>query len=548
MKKIRVEWFVILLLMVVAGLASCDGGPSNSTSGNSDTTAPSVPAGLSAAAVSSAQISLSWSASTDNIAVTGYKVYRGSALINTNTTTSYTDSELTPSTEYCYTVSAYDTAGNISDLGGPSCVTTLSAPTATSAEFAIATNPDTTTNLDQEMSLGAAFDGTNYLVVVNEAIKSVSAPSTNKTGYVTAQFISQSGALVGPRISVSQNQGQFSRIAFDGTNYLIIWRRDLNTPTDNTPYSVLEGQIISKTGSLVGSKFTIGESPTSQASSIEDNSIIFDGTNYFVAWEQRSNRDTCGCADIYGQFITPAGTLLGSSIPVSTALHGQRLPGLAFDGTNILSVWVDGRNQSACYTDVHGTHCFESDIYGQFITKSTSGTAGTLSGGDFLISASSLQRDNQLSLAFDGTNYFVLFSEKTTLENACPSGGCKWDIYGQLVTKTGSLSGAKSTITNSTPSHKYTSVVWNGSKYLLTWNENFGTSTSSIKGAYFDTYGASLGPEFTLLSTGNDGRVPFYATPLLNGSSYLMIVNRATPFADFEAATNADLFGIFVAP
>src|SRR5205814_5504450 len=48
-----------------------------------DTTAPSVPGGLAAVATSSSQINLSWSASTDNVAVTGYRVYRTGALLAT---------------------------------------------------------------------------------------------------------------------------------------------------------------------------------------------------------------------------------------------------------------------------------------------------------------------------------------------------------------------------------------------------------------------------------------------------------------------------------
>ena len=79
-----------------------------------DTTPPTTPTNLTATAVSSSQINLSWNASTDNVAVTGYRIYRGGTQIATSTTTSYSNTGLTPSTTYTYTVAAYDAAGNVS--------------------------------------------------------------------------------------------------------------------------------------------------------------------------------------------------------------------------------------------------------------------------------------------------------------------------------------------------------------------------------------------------------------------------------------------------
>ncbi|MBI2609940.1 fibronectin type III domain-containing protein [Candidatus Giovannonibacteria bacterium] len=90
-----------------------------------DTIAPSVPAGLTATAISSSQINLSWAASTDNVAVTGYKIYRGGVQIATSNTTSYSNIGLTASTLYSYTVAAYDAAGNTSGQSGSASATTL---------------------------------------------------------------------------------------------------------------------------------------------------------------------------------------------------------------------------------------------------------------------------------------------------------------------------------------------------------------------------------------------------------------------------------------
>jgi len=83
-----------------------------------------VPAGLTATAVSSTQINLSWAASSDNVAVAGYRVTRnGSAIANT-TATSYQNTGLAASTAYTYTIAAFDAAGNFSAESSSASATT----------------------------------------------------------------------------------------------------------------------------------------------------------------------------------------------------------------------------------------------------------------------------------------------------------------------------------------------------------------------------------------------------------------------------------------
>ena len=96
--------------------------------GSADSLAPSVPTNLQAIPVSSSQINLSWTASTDNVGVTGYRVYRDGNLITTTAQTSYSDTGLNPSTNYSYQVSAFDAANNQSDLSTPVIAMTQSGP------------------------------------------------------------------------------------------------------------------------------------------------------------------------------------------------------------------------------------------------------------------------------------------------------------------------------------------------------------------------------------------------------------------------------------
>jgi len=96
-----------------------------------DTTPPTTPTNLTATAISSSQINLSWTASTDNVGVTGYRIYRGGVQIATTTLTSYSNTGLSPSTSYSYTVAAYDAAGNVSPQSTAVSATTQAAPDTT---------------------------------------------------------------------------------------------------------------------------------------------------------------------------------------------------------------------------------------------------------------------------------------------------------------------------------------------------------------------------------------------------------------------------------
>ncbi len=102
-----------------------------------DTQAPTVPGGFTATAAGATQVNLAWSASTDNVGVTGYRVERctGSSCTNfaqiaTPTITSYSDTGRIPRTTYRYRVRAVDAAGKLSSYSSIRNATTTAADTA----------------------------------------------------------------------------------------------------------------------------------------------------------------------------------------------------------------------------------------------------------------------------------------------------------------------------------------------------------------------------------------------------------------------------------
>jgi acid phosphatase type 7 len=93
-----------------------------------DTIAPSAPTHLVVDGVNHDHVDLSWTASTDNLVVVGYRVFRNGAQIATSRTTSYSDSTVKAATTYSYFVTAYDAAALASSPSNTITVTTPAAP------------------------------------------------------------------------------------------------------------------------------------------------------------------------------------------------------------------------------------------------------------------------------------------------------------------------------------------------------------------------------------------------------------------------------------
>ena len=110
-----------------------------STTACPDTTPPTAPTGVVATGVSQTGLTLAWNASTDNVGVTGYDVYRGGTKLQTVTTTTAGQSGLACATSYSFGIAARDAAGNSSSQATLQISTSACSPTS---EWTFCSNED----------------------------------------------------------------------------------------------------------------------------------------------------------------------------------------------------------------------------------------------------------------------------------------------------------------------------------------------------------------------------------------------------------------------
>jgi chitodextrinase len=196
----------------------------------SDTQAPSTPGSLAASAPSSTQVNLSWTASTDNVGVTGYDIFRFGVQIGSSTTPSYVDTGLVASTAYSYTVKAKDAAGNVSAASNTASITTpASSGTALSrtgwtASSSPSSSEPASALLDSNMSTrwttGVAMANGQSLTVdmkANKTFTKIVMDSTGSDGdYARGYqvFVSTDGTNWGSAVATGTGSGPVVTITF----------------------------------------------------------------------------------------------------------------------------------------------------------------------------------------------------------------------------------------------------------------------------------------------------------------------------------------------
>jgi chitodextrinase len=304
------------------------------TAGSTDTVAPSAPTTLSAAGTTQTTTNLSWTASTDNVAVTGYDVYQGATLKATVTGTTYAITGLTASTAYTFSVKAKDAAGNISVSSNVVNVTTL-APiadtTAPTAPTTLAASGTTTTSTN--LSWTASTDNvgvTGYDVYQGATLKATVTTTTySVTGLTaaTAYTFSIKAKDAAGNISASSNVVNVTTTS----TTLVYCTSQGNSVADEKIGKVQLGTIINtSTGgtgytdfTTISTNLTLGTANTITITPAWTSTVYSEGYSVWIdynkdgdfidAGEQVYTKATSTATSASGSFTIPATATLGAT-------------------------------------------------------------------------------------------------------------------------------------------------------------------------------------------------------------------------------------------
>ncbi len=274
---------------------------------SSDTTPPSVPTGLSANGFSTTQVNLSWVASTDNVGVTGYRVFRNGAQVATSTTTAYQDTGLIPGTTYTYAVSAYDAAGNDSAQSATVTATTQTQP------------PDTT---PPTVSLTAPTAGATVTGAVT-----VSANASDNIGVVGVRFILDGVDLAGEDTAAPYSVSWGTTTAKNGPHTLTALARDAaGNTTTSSAVSVTVSNPTAPGGLVAGYAFDDGSGTS--AADASGNGITGTLTNG-PTWGagQHLGAVSLDGIDDYVGLGNPTALRLTGSTTISAWINAAAFPG-----------------------------------------------------------------------------------------------------------------------------------------------------------------------------------------------------------------------------
>lgn len=181
-----------------------------------------------------------------------------------------------------------------------------------------------------------AFGGGKHLVVYRD--------DRSGTKSVYGQLVSTTGALSGPEIIISADTlaAQEASVAFDGSNFLVVWQKRNGAPEEQ--YDTV-GAFISPSGTVTA-PFVISQSPSARFNPL---TIVFNGSNHFVVWNRDGGNGYPDPSDfdVHGRFVSPTGLFPGDEIALVTGSGDQTMPGVAFDGANYLLSWTDGATGSS---------------------------------------------------------------------------------------------------------------------------------------------------------------------------------------------------------
>jgi hypothetical protein len=175
-----------------------------------------------------------------------------------------------------------------------------------------------------------AFDGQNYIVTYLDGVLDT------RSGAVKVQRVSPQGTVLNNGVNLGLGD-YHPDVAFDGSRCLVVWSEEFNG---------VMGRYVNAAGQPEGPIFEIALTQGSSTLPV----IEFGAQNYLVVWF-----DFCPSGtdlDIYGQIVSPIGTLLGDRIVIADGAQSQISPAATFVGNGFLVIWIEDA----------------TNVFGRFIT------------------------------------------------------------------------------------------------------------------------------------------------------------------------------------
>lgn len=283
-------------------------------------------------------------------------------------------------------------------------------------------------------------------------------------------------------ISRSGSEESSPAVAFNGTNYLVVWQDERNFMTNSTD---IIGTRVSAAGTVLDLH---GINICTQLAAQQHPSVGASGGEFLVAWEDSRNLAIDG-VDIYGTRVDGTGAVLDpAGLALSATVNNKFVPSVAGNQSTFLVAWND-------------TQAAAPGIYGTLVSRS-----GSISNpGGFTIAAAT-GGENFPSIAANSNQFLVAFED-----DSAPAGP---DVFASRVANSGTVldpSGSANQLafnnSESTPA-----AASLGTNYLVAWTDGRNSVNSSS-----DIYAARVM---------GDGSTPDSSNPNISGFPVCTLPNN----------------------
>ena len=494
--------------------------------GGGDTEPPVAPTNLASSNITTNSVDLSWNASTDNVGVTGYAIYKNGSLLSTTTGTSYSVTGLSPNTTYSFYVKAYDAAGNYSSASSTLNVTTLDeadtqAPTApTNLAYA------NLTQISVDLSWTASSDNvgvTGYQIYKNGSLLTTTtgtsysvnglSASTSYSFYVKAYDAAGNVSSASNTVSFTTPAPELSYCSSKGNNATEEWIGRVifgsidNTSGGNGGYADFTNM---STTVALGANVTITIYPEWSGTVYSEGEAVWIDFNqdgdFDDAGEQVVSLTASKTSPVSSSFTIPASALTGTTrMRVSLKYNGIPSPCETFSYGEVEDYTVN---------IVQGTSDNEaptapSNLAASNVAQTTLTLCWNASTDNVGVAKYNIYQDGSLVGYIDAANTCANISSLTS--------GTTYHFYVTAVDAAGNESSASNTVTVTTLQSSVTYCSSKGTNVNYEWinQVKFNTinKTSGSNGGYADFTGIS-----TNVNKGSSYSISIY--PGFASSSY----------------------------